>query len=488
MATLMFLHGLANVMTPVNLLFAFLGCILGTIVGVLPGLGPVSAVAILFPLTTYLPPTAMVITLAAIWYGAMYGGSTTAILMNIPGEVSSVPTTLDGFAFTKQGRPGPALAIAAIVSFVAGIFGTFMISIVGPALARVCLKLGPTEYFGLAVFSLSAIAGLSGRYLVRGLAMAALGMMLASVGFDVSSSVPRLTFGTTQLLQGFDIVPVMIGVFGIGELLRALEEGVTGVFEGKLGRMMPSRDELRAGLGAGARGTVIGFFLGLLPGMVPAVASFLSYLFEKQRSKCPERFGKGAIEGVAAPEAANNAAAMAAFVPLLSLGIPTSPTMALVLAALIVYGLIPGPTLFTEHAAFTWTVIASFLVANAILLILNLPLVGLWARIATVPYRLLAPVMLGICVAGAYFTRNSMFDVWVCVGFGVVGWAMSKSRLPAAPLVLGFILGPMAENALRQVLSISAGLFLQRPVFLVFLALAAVSAVVTGRIRAVASD
>jgi putative tricarboxylic transport membrane protein len=477
------LGGIANCLSLTNLLFAFLGCFLGTIVGVLPGLGPVSAVAILFPLTTYLPPDGMVIALAAIYYGAMYGGSTTAILMNIPGEVSSVPTALDGFAMTKQGRAGAALAISAIVSFVAGIFGTIVLSVLGPPLSTLCLKFGPPEYFGLALFSLTAIAGLSGRSVSRGLIMAAIGMLMASVGVDVASSLPKLTFKTTVLLQGFDIVPVMIGLFGIGEVLKELEQGTSGIYQGKMGKLMPNREELGSGMKAGLRATLIAFSLGLFPGMLPSITSFLCYSFERQRSKHPDRFGKGAIEGVAAPEAANNAAAMAGFVPLFTLGIPTGPTMALILAALIVYGLVPGPTLFTEHAPFTWTVIASFFVANFILLILNLPFVALWAKIAAIPYRLLAPIILAICIPGAYSIRNNLFDVWVCILFGLIGWFLSKRNWPVAPLVLGFILGPMAETSLRQSISISPLIFVHRPIFIGFMALAAFSVWFSSRLR-----
>ncbi|MEW6267457.1 MAG: tripartite tricarboxylate transporter permease [Thermodesulfobacteriota bacterium] len=477
------LGGIINCLSLTNLLFAFLGCFLGTIVGVLPGLGPVSAVAILFPLTTYLPPDGMVIALAAIYYGAMYGGSTTAILMNIPGEVSSVPTALDGFALTRQGKAGAALAISAIVSFVAGIFGTVVLSLLGPPLSTLCLKFGPPEYFGLALFSLTAIAGLSGRSVSRGLIMAAVGMLMASVGVDVASSLPRLTFKTTFLLQGFDIVPVMIGLFGIGEVLKELEEGTSGIYQGKMGRLMPDRKELGSGMKAGFRATLIAFTLGLFPGMLPSITSFLCYSFERQRSKHPERFGRGAIEGVAAPEAANNAAAMAGFIPLLTLGIPTGPTMALILAALIVYGLVPGPTLFTEHAPFTWTIIGSFFVANFILLILNLPFVGLWAKIAAIPYKLLAPIILAICIPGAYSIRNNLFDVWVCLLFGLIGWFLSKRNWPVAPLVLGFILGPMAETSLRQSLAISPIIFIHRPIFFGFVVLTVFSVWVSSRLR-----
>ncbi len=478
----MFLAGILSALTPQNLLYAFAGCLVGTFVGVLPGIGPVSAVAILFPFTTYLPPTGMVIALAAIYYGAMYGGSTTAILMNVPGEISSVVTALDGYEMTKKGRPGPALAIAAIVSFMAGIIGATLIAILGPSVARLALLFGPAEYLGLGLFSLTAITGLSGKSLVRGAIVTLLGMLLTSVGYDDSADFGRLTFGSTNLLLGFDIVPVMIGLFGIGEMLRVYEEKTGQFATYVLGKLMPSREELRDGLAAGMRATAISFPLGLLPGMLPSVASFLSYSFEKQRSKHPEKFGKGAIEGVAAPEAANNAAAMANLLPLLTLGIPTGPTMALILAALTVYGLIPGPLLFTQHAAFTWTVIGSFFTANIILLILNLPLVGLWARLATIPQPILAPTVLILCLVGSFSTRSSMFDVWVCLMFGLLGWAATKAGWPLTPMVLAYVLGPMIERSARQVFAISPALLLHRPIFWGFMAMGALTIWLTRRL------
>jgi putative tricarboxylic transport membrane protein len=459
------LSGILAALTPENILYAFVGCFLGTLVGVLPGIGPVSTVAILFPFTTYLPATGMVIALTAIYYGAMYGGSTTAILMNVPGEISAVVTALDGYEMTKQGRPGPALAIAAIVSFVAGIIGSVLIAFIGPSIASLALGFGPAEYLGLGLFSVTAIAGLSGRSLVKGAIVAVLGMILVTVGMDPASSVQRLTFGNPTLLQGFDLVPVMIGLFGIGEVLRALQEKTGHITEYQLGRLMPNRRELQDGLAAGMRATAISFPLGLLPGMVPSIASFLSYSIERQRSDHPERFGKGAIEGVAAAEAANNAAAMANLVPLLSLGVPAGGTMALVLAALTIYGLVPGPLLFIQHATFVWTVIGSFFVANCILLVLNLPLVGLWARIATVPYPILAPVILVLCVVGAFAIRGSLFDVCVTVLFGLIGWVMSKGGWPLAPMALSYVLGPLIEKSARRVLDLSPALLLERPVF-----------------------
>ncbi|HSB72975.1 MAG TPA: tripartite tricarboxylate transporter permease [Candidatus Methylomirabilis sp.] len=477
-----FLTGILSALTGQNLLYAFGGCLIGTLVGVLPGIGPVSAVAILFPFTTYLPPTGMIIALAAIYYGAMYGGSTTAILMNVPGEISAVVTALDGYEMTKKGRPGPALAIAAIVSFFAGIVGSSLIALLGPSVARLALSFGPAEYLGLGLFSLTAVTGLSGKSPVRGVIVTLVGLLLTSVGYDESADFGRLTFGSTNLLLGFDIVPVMIGLFGIGEMLRLYEEK-TGHFAAyTLGKLMPSRQELKDGMAAGVRATAIAFPLGLLPGMLPSVTSFLSYSFEKQRSKTPEKFGKGAIEGVAAPEAANNAAAMANLLPLLTLGIPTGPTMALILAALTIYGLIPGPLLFTQHAQFTWTVIGSFFVANVILVILNLPLVGLWARLATIPQPILAPVVIVLCLVGSFSIRSSMFDVWVCVLFGLLGWAATKAGWPLAPLVLAYVLGPLIERSARQVFALSPALLLHRPIFWGFMAMGSLTIWFTRRL------
>jgi putative tricarboxylic transport membrane protein len=463
------INGILGALMPLNLLYAFIGCLLGTLVGVLPGLGPVSTVAILFPFTSYLPPTGMIITLCAIYYGAMYGGSTTSILMNVPGETSSVVTCLDGFQMTKQGRPGPALAIAAIVSFMAGIVGSVLIAVLGPSLAILALDFGPAEYLGLGLFSLTAIAALSGKSFIKGTIVAVVGMLLATVGMALASGIPRLTFGRMELLQGLVIVPITIGLFGFGEMLSAVQENMKLIGSGKLGKMMPTSQELRAGLGAGARATAVAFPLGLFPGMIPSIITFISYSIERQRSTNREMFGKGAIEGVASAEAANNAAAMANLIPLLSLGVPTGPTMALVLAALTMYGLIPGPLLFTQNADFVWTVIGSFFVANCILLVLNLPLVGLWAKFALIPYPILAPIILAVCVVGSYSIRGSLFDVGLVIVFGILGWAMRKGGWPAAPMVLGFVLGPMVEQSARQVMDISSTLLLERPVFWVFI-------------------
>lgn len=477
------LSGITSALAPENLLYAFIGSFLGTLVGVLPGLGPPSAVALLFPFTAYLPPTGMIITLAAIYYGAQYGGSITAILMNVPGEVSSVVTALDGYAMTKQGRAGPALAVSAIVSFVGGIIGAFLVAVLGVTVARLALDFGPAEYLGLGLFSLTCVASVSGKSVLKGVIVCVVGMLLVSVGINQASNIPRMTFGNYSLYLGFNIVPVMVGLFGVSEVLRSFGEQTGKMSTYQVGKLMPSAQEMRASMGAGLRATAISFPLGMLPGMGPSICGFIAYGVERQRSEHPERFGKGAIEGVAAAEAANNSAAMAHFVPLFSLGIPTSSTMALILAALMVYGVQPGPLMFTQHASLTWTVIGSFFVANFIMLILNLPLVGMWARIATVPYPILLPFILSVCLVGSYSVRTSIFDVWVCVAFGLFGWLMGRAKWPTAPLVLAYVLGPVIELSARQVLEISPGLLLQRPVFWGFVVMGALAILFSRRMK-----
>ncbi|MSO75651.1 MAG: tripartite tricarboxylate transporter permease [Alphaproteobacteria bacterium] len=463
--------GLLNALTLANLGFALIGCLLGTLVGILPGLGPASAMAILLPMVLYLPPEGAIIIMAGIYYGAMYGGSTTAILMNVPGEVSSVITAVDGFAMTKAGRAGEALAIAAIGSFMAGILGTLVIAVIGPKVADLALHFGPAEYFALVLFSMTALVSFAGPSLLAGVAVALFGMWLACVGTDPLTGTQRLNFGTMTLMRGFDIVPVLVGVFGIAEVLTSLRENVHQIYGGKLGRwyaMIPRGVELTRGLAASVRGTVLGFVLGLLPGMLPALTAYLAYDVEKRLSKTPERFGSGMIEGVAAPEAANNATAMAGFIPLLALGIPTSPALAILLGTLLINGLTPGPMLFQQQAVLTWTVIGSMLTANTALLVLNLPLVGFWARISRVPYGVLGPVVLAICLVGAYAPRNTLFDVWIAILFGLIGYAMRRLSLPLAPLVLGLLLGPLFEQSLRQSIALAGTplIFLQRPIAL----------------------
>jgi len=460
------LNGLINCLSATNLFFCFIGVLLGTIVGVLPGLGPASTIAILLPLTMRFDPTASIIMLSGLYYGAMYGGSTTSILINIPGEAGSVVTAIDGFKMTQQGRAGQALWIAAVGSFIAGTFGSVVISFAGPAIAKYALKFGPPEYVGLLLFSLTMLITLSPDKL-KGLTAGVIGMVLATVGLDPLTGAARLNFGVTGMMRGLELVPVVVGLFGIGEILVAAQIGATNIYQGKLGKMTPRGAELKQGLWASVRGTLVGFFPGLIPGMVPALTSFMAYDVEKRISKYPEKFGTGVIEGVAGPEAANNSTAMAGFVPLLTLGIPTGPSLAIILAALMMYGVQPGPTLFVQNPLFVWTVIGSMYVGNVLLLVLNLPLVGLWARISLIPYKVLGPVVLAVCLVGAYSPRNTMFDVWVALVFGVIGFAMKKADWPLAPLILGFILGDMFESSLRQSLSMSGGsltIFWQRPV------------------------
>ncbi len=360
------IDGILNVLTFSNLLYCFIGCLLGTLVGVLPGLGPSSTVAILLPITVYLNPIGSIIMLCGLCYGAQYGGSTTAILVNIPGEPSSVATILDGFPMTKQGRAGQALWIAAVGSFIAGTLGVIVMSFVGSGLARYALKFGPPEYVGLLFFSLTMLISLSGSSLIKGVLSGVFGIFLATVGSDPATGIPRLNLGIVGLMRGFDIIAVCVGLFGIGEILASAGEGLGKIYEGKLGKMMPRGNELKKGLWASLRGTCVGFPLGLIPGMVTGLTPFLAYDLERRISKYPEKFGTGVIEGVAAPEAANNATSQAGFIPLMSLGIPTAPSMAMVLAALMMYGLQPGPLLFTKNADFIWAVIASMYIGNVI--------------------------------------------------------------------------------------------------------------------------
>ena len=469
------INGIVNVFSPLNVFYCLIGCMLGTLVGVLPGLGPATSMAILLPISMYLDPTGSIIMLAGIYYGAQYGGSTTSILVNIPGETSSVPACFDGYPMTKQGRGGQALWIAAVGSFIAGTVGALGISFVGMGVAKYAMKFGPSEYFALLFFSLTALITVSGGALWKALGAGVAGLMLASMGTDPMTGVGRLTFGTIALTRGLEIIPVAVGLFGIGEILINAEAGIVKIYEGKLGKMMPKGRDLTKGLKACLRGTILGLPLGVIPGIAPPVASFLAYDLEKKFSKTPERFGTGMIEGVGAPEAANNATAQSGFLPLMAFGIPTSPAMAIILTALMINGLRPGPLLFQEQKEFVWTIIGSLYVGNVILLIFNLPLVGLWARISVIPYKYLGPTILGICIIGAYSARSTMFDVWVALGAGVVGYLMRKRDWPIAPLILGFVLGPLIEEALRQSISVGgATIFFRRPISLVLMILSGV--------------
>lgn len=468
------LSGFAEALTWPNLLVVALGALVGTLVGVLPGLGPTSAIAILLPLTTVLPPTQGIIMLAGIYYGAMYGGSTTAILLNIPGEVSSVPTCLDGYPLARQGRGGAALGVAAVGSFVAGSLAVVGLVLFAPFLADQAIKFGPPEYFALMVMALTVIVNLAGSSLLKALTMGVFGYLLSLVGIGPSSGMPRMNVDNSAWTGGFELVSLIIGLFAITEVLKGLEEKKTAIVSAKIKSVYPSRADLKQSFKPMLRGGVLGFFMGLLPGCSPAVSTFLSYDLEKRVSKHPEKFGQGAIEGVAAPESANNATSSAGFIPLLALGIPASPPLAILLGGLMIYGLAPGPTLFAQHGEFVWTVIASMFIGNAMLLVLNLPLVRMWAKLTQVPYGILAPIILLLSVIGAYSVRASLFDVTVAVVFGGLGWLFHKFRWPVIPFVLCFILGPLLEQSLIQSMAMSAGspwIFFQRPISLTLMIL-----------------
>jgi len=462
---------------PLNLLYAFIGCVLGTLIGVLPGLGPAAGTAILIPITFGLDPLGGIIMLAAIYYGAMYGGTITSVLVNVPGEAASVITCLDGYQMAKQGRGGPALGIAAIGSFIGGTFATLALMVVSLPLATFALRFGPPEIFALLVVGLSLVTGLSGRSMLAALIMTFFGLMLSMIGMDPVRGAPRFTFGVPPLYDGVGFIPVVMGLFGVGEILLSMEKPVLEVIKTKFTDLLPKRKEWGVSAGAIGRGTVIGFFLGLIPGIGAIIPTFLAYVVEKKVSKHPEKFGTGIIEGVASPETANNSYANAAMVPLLSLGIPGSPTLAVLMGAFIIHGLTPGPFLFKERPDVVWGLIASLYVGNVMLLILNLPLVGLWAKLLEIRYQFLYPGILLFCILGAYSMNQSVFDVGVMIGFGVLGYIFRKLDWPLAPTILALILGPMMERALRTSLEMSAGditILFTRPISAVLLAVAAI--------------
>jgi putative tricarboxylic transport membrane protein len=469
------LQGFMAALTPANLLWATIGCLIGTLIGVLPGIGPSSGIAILLPLTTILPPTSAIIMMAAIYYGAMYGGSTTAIVVNIPGEASSVPTAIDGYEMAKQGRAGPALAISAISSFFAGTLSLVGLTFFAPILANFALAFGPPEYFALMFMGLSLIISLSGRALLKGVIGMAMGLVASLVGQNPLTGAARLTFGSVELMAGVNFISVIIGLFAISEIMMNVEQRVSRIYSMKSIDWMPKWKDIKQCMGAMLRSTGVGFFLGLLPGCAPAVTTFVAYDLEKRVSKTPERFGHGAIEGVAAPEGANNATTSGGFVPLFAFGLPTGPALAVLLGGLMMYGLQPGPMLFKENPQFVWAVIASMYIGNVILLVLNLPLVGMWARIALIPFPVLGPLIILFSVIGAYSIRFMFFDVWVALIFGVIGYIMRKFGYPIAPLVLASVLAQMLETSLQQSLLISQGsvfIFFTRPISAFFMALA----------------
>jgi len=453
-----------------NLLFCFMGVTLGTLIGVLPGIGPVTGVAILIPITFGLDATTAIITMAGVYYGAMYGGSTTSILLNVPGESASVMTTLDGYQMALKGRAGPALGMAAISSFIAGTFSIIMLSWIAPVLADFAVSFGPPEYFALTFMGLTLVTGLAGDSLIKGLMSGVFGLLLACVGVDAISGSPRFIFGSIYLLDGVGFIGVAVGLFALAEVLVNIEEPLKQVFvKTKLSikNLFPNRQDWKDSSGALWRGSILGFFVGVLPGAGATVASFLSYATEKKLSKHPEKFGTGVIEGVAGPEGANNSAAGGAMVPLLTLGIPGSGTTAVLMGALLIHGIRPGPLLFSEHPEVVWGLIASMYIGNILLLILNLPLVGFWVSFLKVPYQILMPLIVTISAVGVFATDNNIFDMWVMFGAGIVGYVMRKLDFPAAPVVLALVLGPMVERSLRQSLTISHGdlsIFFTRPI------------------------
>jgi putative tricarboxylic transport membrane protein len=472
------MQGFATALSLQNLFWALVGCFIGTLVGVLPGIGPVSGIAILLPLTTVLPPTSAIIMMAAIYYGAMYGGSTTAIVVNIPGEASSVPTAIDGYEMAKQGKAGPALAISAISSFVAGTLSVIALTFFAPILAEFAVVFGPPEYFALMFMGLSLVISLSGRALLKGMISMALGLGAALIGQDPLTGAARLTFNTVTLNAGVDFISVIVGLFAISEVMINVEQRITAITEMEITSWMPSWADIKQCGWTMIRCTAVGFFLGLLPGCAPSVTTFVAYDLEKRLSKHPERFGKGAIEGVAAPEGANNATSTAGFVPLFSFGLPTAPSMAVMLGGLMMYGLQPGPMLFAQNPQFVWAVIASMYIGNVMLLILNLPLVGMWAKICKIPFYILGPIIVFCAMIGTYSIRFQAFDVWVMLLFGVLGYFMRKLGFPVAPMVLASVLAQMLETALGQSLLISQGsplIFFTRPISAVFMALALLS-------------
>ncbi len=471
--------GFGAAVTPENLFYCLVGVIMGTLVGVLPGLGPLATIAMLLPATYKMSdPTTALIMLAGIYYGAQYGGSTTAILVNLPGETSSVVTTLDGYQMARRGRAGAALATSAIGSFFAGTVATFLLAWFAPPLAELAFKFGPAEYFSLMVLGLIAAVVLAHGSVVKALAMVVFGLLLGMIGTDVNSGVSRFSFEVPELSDGIDFVVVAMGMFGFAEIILNLEQREhREVFTSKIGRLMPTRDEFKRILMPIIRGTGMGSLLGILPGGGAVLASFSSYAIEKKLSKNPGEFGKGAIEGVAGPEAANNAGAQTSFIPMLTLGIPTTPVMALMVAAMMIHNIQPGPQVMTSNPTLFWGLICSMWIGNVMLVILNLPMIGIWIKLLTVPYRVLYPAILMFCVIGAYSTNNNVFDVFMTIPFAILGYVFKKLECEPAPLLLGFVLGKLMEEYLRRAMTISRGdpmVFVQRPLSLGLLIAAAI--------------
>jgi putative tricarboxylic transport membrane protein len=454
------LYGFQVTFQPINVLFCAIGVLVGTLVGVLPGIGPAGAMALLLPATFKFSPTSTIILLAGIYYGVQYGGSTTSILVNIPGEASSVITCLDGYQMARNGRAGPALGIAAWGSFIAGSVANVGLMLVALPLAHAALRFGPPEYFALMCTGLIIVTYLAQGSMLKALMMAVLGIILGSIGLDLITGLPRFTFGINELSDGVGIIPLVMGLFGISEIFENLEQSLTrDIFKTRIKNLMPSLKDWKDAKWPILRGSLIGFVLGILPGGGAVIATFVAYAIEKKISKHPERFGKGTIEGVAAPESANNAAAGGSLIPLLSLGIPPNPIMAIFFSALLIHGIQPGPLLIKQNPELFWGLVASLYLGNTMLLVLNLPLIGMWVKVLEIPYKILFPLILLFCLIGAFSINNVSFDLYVMIFFGLVGWFMRKFGYEGAPLILAYVLGPMLENALRQSLLISKGSF-----------------------------
>src|SRR5512132_1492921 len=470
--------GFSVALQPTVLLYAFVGCVVGTLVGVLPGVGPLAGISLLLPATFGLTATNAIVMLAGIYYGAMYGGSTTSILMRIPGEAASVMTCIDGYEMTRKGRAGPALAIAAIGSYVAGTVSIVGLMLLAPPLASFALRFGPPEYFALLMLGLLVLAYMSGGSMLKSLAMAVLGLLLGMIGIDPMTGFFRFSYGLVELGDGIGVVPVAVGLFGLSEiLLTAGQPTATEIKKPRLKDLLPSREEWRDSIWPIGRGTVLGFLIGIIPGSAHIISSFVSYAVERRLSKHPERFGHGAIEGVAGPESANNSATSGAFVPMLALGVPSGPIPAVMIAAMMVHGISPGPLLIAQQPELFWGFIASMYVGNVVLLILNLPLVGVFVNVLKVPYPLLYPAILIFCVLGVYAVNGSVVDVGIMTAMGALGYGLRKFDFETAPIVLGVVLAPMIEMALRQSLAMSDGqysIFLSRPISATLLAVGAV--------------
>jgi putative tricarboxylic transport membrane protein len=468
--------GFGTALTPSVLLYAFIGCLIGTLVGVLPGVGPLAGISLLLPASFGLNPTSAIVLLAGIYYGAMYGGSTTSILMRIPGEAASVMTCVDGYAMTEKGRAGSALAIAAVGSFMAGTLSVVALMLVAPPLAEFALRFGPPENFAILVLGLLVLAYMSGGSMARSLTMATLGLLLGMVGIDTMSAFFRFHYGVAELGDGIGVVPVAVGLFGISEILLSADRKTdTRIRAPRLRELLPTSQEWRASAAPIGRGTVLGFLIGIIPGPGHVISSFVSYSVERRVSKHPEQFGHGAVAGVAGPESANNAATTGAFVPMLALGLPSGAVPAIMLAAMMVHGVSPGPMLMQDHPELFWGVIASMYVGNVVLLILNLPFVGLFVNILRVPYSYLYPAVLGFATIGVYAVNNSVVDVWIMAGAGLIGYVLRKLDFELAPVILGLVLAPMLELSFRQSLAMSAGnyaVFITRPIAAVMLVVA----------------